>query len=94
MAVAFMVTEMIELAISVDPVAHIRIALTAVDDRPDRAMLSVTSVALTGSAGLTRTLSQRYGRVIEGLARQLRAPLSRDEDAGRYAIDIAVIGRD
>ncbi|WP_174297993.1 sensor histidine kinase [Sphingomonas bacterium] len=93
-AVAFMVTEMIELAMTVDPAAQIRIALQAPPDRPDRATLSVTSVALTGSAGLARTLSQRYGRVIDGLARQLRAPLSRDESAGRYRIDIAVTGRD
>ncbi len=92
-AVAFLVTEIVELAMSVDAVAQIRIALKPTD-RDMRATLSVTALALTGSPALTEALTKRYGRVIEGLSRQLRSPLTRDDVAGQYRIDIAVIGQD
>ena len=39
-------------------------------------------------------LATRFGRVIEGLSRQLRAPLHHDPLAGAYEISIAVLGRD
>ena len=92
-AVAFLVTEIVELAMSVDPVAQIRIGLKKTD-REDRATLSVTAQALTGNPLLVEALTKRYGRVIEGLSRQLRSPLTRDDAAGQYRIDIAVIGQD
>ena len=92
-AVAFLVTELVELAMSIDPVAQVRIALKPADVA-DKGRLSVTALALTGHSDLTQALTKRYGRVIEGLARQLRAPLVHDAEAGRYRIDIAVVGRD
>ena len=35
----------------------------------------------------------RYGRVMEGLARQLRSPLHHDPLVGAYEASIAVTGR-
>lgn len=93
-AVAFLVTEAVELAISVDPATRVRVALDPVPGREDRALLSITSPALLASSALESALTQRYGRVMEGLARQLRAPLTRDQAAGRYSIEISVTGRD
>jgi hypothetical protein len=43
---------------------------------------------------LKAALGQRYGRVMEGLSRQLRAPLHHDPLAGSYEIAVAVTGRD
>ena len=92
-AVAFLVTELVELAMSIDPVAQVRIALKPAEI-VGKGRLSVTALALMGRSALTEALTKRYGRVIEGLARQLRAPMLHDTDAGRYRIDIAVVGRD
>ncbi|MGI4732722.1 MAG: sensor histidine kinase [Janthinobacterium lividum] len=93
-AVAFLVTEIVELAMSADPVTQVRIGLQASEGRTDRATLSVTALALAGTSGTIDALSQRYGRVIEGLSRQLRSPMTRDVVTGRYQIDIAVLDRD
>ncbi|MFT3978327.1 MAG: sensor histidine kinase, partial [Sphingomonas bacterium] len=92
-AVAFLVTEGIELALACDPQAQIRISLKPAD-APDRATLCIVSPALMESETLAARLSQRYGRVIEGLSRQLRAPMRYDGEEGSYAITIAVIGRE
>ncbi len=92
-AVAFIVTELIELAMSVDPAASIRVALKA-SDTDGRARLRIGSRALVEGdvlRGLTKT---RYGRVMEGLSRQLRGQLHHDPSAGTYEITVAVIGRD
>ena len=43
---------------------------------------------------LRKILTERYGRVIEGLSRQLRAKLHHDPLVGAYEITIAVSGRD
>ena len=95
-AIAFLVTEMIELAISCDPVAQIRIVVKAAEkiaDKPDRALLRVVSRALVESDALRESVS-RYGRVMEGLSRQLRSPLHHDPLVGAYEIAFAVTGRD
>lgn len=92
-AVAFLVTETVELAMSCDPAAHIRVSLRAGDDEK-RARLRVVSRAFVESEVLQELLSTRYGRVIEGLSRQLRAPLHHDPMTGAYEISIAVLGRD
>ena len=91
-AVAFLVTETVELAMSCDPTAQIRIVVKASDD-PARAVLRVVSRALVESDAL-REASTRYGRVMEGLSRQLRAPLHHDPLSGAYEIAFAVLGRE
>ncbi|HEX7789374.1 MAG TPA: sensor histidine kinase, partial [Afipia sp.] len=92
--VAFLVTEVVELALACDPQAQIRVSLKPAPDQNDRAILCVASPALAESEALNARLSQRYGRVIEGLSRQLRAPMNYDPIEGSYAIPIAIIGCD
>ena len=92
-ALAFLITETVELAMTCDPAAHIRIA--AKPDTDDaRALLRVVSRAFVDGPALQQLISTRYGRVMQGLARQLRAPLHHDPLVGAYEIAFAVQGRD
>jgi two-component sensor histidine kinase len=93
-AVAFLVTETIELAMSVDPAAQVRLALRQADDAPDRGVLRVVSRALVESDRLHECIATRYGRVLEGLSRQLRSKLHHDPLSGAYEISFAILGRD
>jgi two-component system, sensor histidine kinase PdtaS len=92
-AVAFLVTELVELAMSVQPAAQVRVALNA-GDTPDRARLRLSSSALVETPMLQDLLAQRYGRVLEGLARQLRSRLHHDPLSGSYEIVIAVLAHE
>lgn len=92
-AIAFLITEIVELAMSVDPTAQLRISVAA-SDMPDRAALRIASPALIGRDALRDLLAERYGRVIEGLSRQLRSRLHHDPLAGSFEIAVAVTGRD
>ena len=76
-----------------DRAAQIRVAVKPGDD-DHKAKLRVVSRAFVASEALETLLSTRYGRVIEGLSRQLRAPLHHDPMTGAYEIAIAVLGRD
>ena len=91
-AVAFLVTETVELAMSCDPAAQIRIAIRAADP-PDRATLRVVSRALVETDELRDLVRARYARVMEGLSRQLRSKLHHDPLAGAYEISFAIFGR-
>lgn len=92
-AVAFLITEIVELAMICRPDAQIRVSLKpGADDA--HAVLRVSSAALIDCPALRRGLELRYGRVMEGLARQLRAELHDEPLTGAYEIVIAVIGRD
>ena len=92
-AVAFLVTEMIELAITCDPAAQVRVAVKP-SDQPDRAVLRVVSRALTDGGSFQALSGSRYGRVMEGLARQLRSKLHHDPLTGAFEIAFAVTGHD
>jgi two-component sensor histidine kinase len=92
-AVAFLVTETIELAMNCDPAAQIRVAVKPGDD-DKKAKLRVVSRAFVESEMLQHLLSTRYGRVMEGLSRQLRAPLHHDPMTGAYEVAITILGRD
>ena len=91
-AIAFLATETIELAMSCDPVAQIRIVVKP-SDNPDKALLRVVSRALVEGDAF-REAVKRYGRVMEGLSRQLRSPLHHDPLIGAYEIAFAIVGRD
>jgi hypothetical protein len=78
---------------SVNPVAQLRVSVKP-DDSETRAILRVTSPALVESEKLRKLLAERFGRVIEGLSRQLRAPLHHEPMAGAYEISIAVTARE
>jgi two-component sensor histidine kinase len=92
-AIAFLLTEIIELAISVIANAQIHISVRQ-GETPGTAILRVTSPSLVDGDALVGALGQRYARVIEGLSRQLRAPLHHDPLTGSYEIAVAVMGRD
>ena len=91
-AVAFLLTEMIELAMGCDAAAAIHASVRAGDD-VNRAVLRVSSRALSDSEAFRAMVAQRYGRVLEGLSRQLRAPLHHDALVGAYEIAFAAMGR-
>ena len=93
-ALAFLITESIELATSCDPSAQIRVAVKPSESDPGKAVLRVVSRALVDGDLLQALVKSRYGRVMEGLSRQLRAPLHHDPLVGAYEIPFAVQGRD
>ena len=92
-AIAFLLTEIIELAIAINPSTQLRLSVRA-GDTPDKAILRASSPGLIEGDGLKAALDQRYARVMEGLSRQLRAPLHHDPLAGAYEIAISVTGKD
>ena len=91
-AIAFILTEIVELAMNCMTGAQIRISVKAGPEE-DRATLRVVSPALVESAELEALLENRYGRVLGGLARQLRTKLHYDPLVGAYEASIAITGR-
>lgn len=89
--IAFLLTELVELAMMLAPQATMQISVQVEPDRDDRARLMVRSPGLKASDAMTDRLGERYGRVLTGLSRQLRAPLDYDGETGSYAITITVI---
>ncbi|EPR09019.1 histidine kinase [Sphingobium indicum IP26] len=89
--VAFLLTELVELAMLSNPRTAMRISVQLEPGRTDRAVLHILSPALRGSPDMTARLEERYGRVLTGLSRQLRAPLDHDPETGDYAIVITVL---
>lgn len=92
-AVSFLVTEIVELSMTSSPTAPIRISVRD-GETPDRAVLRVISPGLIDSDDLQTLIAERYGRVMEGLSRQLRSKLHYDPFVGAYEISIAITGRD
>ncbi len=91
-AVAFLITEIVELAIGCAPAAQIRISAKQAEE-PDRAVLRVSSTALVEGPVFEDLFENRYGRVMSGLARQLRTKLHHDPLVGAYEATIAIAGR-
>ncbi|WP_242124530.1 sensor histidine kinase [Sphingobium sp. Sx8-8] len=89
--IAFLLTELVELAMLSDPRTAMRISVQLEAGRRDRAILHIVSPALRGSPDMTERLEERYGRVLTGLSRQLRAPLDHDPETGDYIIAITVL---
>lgn len=87
-AVAFLLTELVELAMNVSPAAHVRISIKS-GAEAGRAILRVVASALVETPALTTLLDARYGRVIGGLVRQLRSKLHYDAAVGAYEVPIA-----
>lgn len=86
--IAFLLTELVELAMLSDPMSSMRISVRATET-PGRASLTVASSGLRASEDLEIQLHDRYSRVLTGLSRQLRAPLEHDGETGEYRITIA-----
>lgn len=92
-AVAFLITELIELAILCQPDTLVRIS-TCAGSSDSHATLRISAPALIESDRLRLELAERYGRVIEGLARQLRTKLRYDSLVGAYEVEMPIVGRD
>ncbi|PVX30757.1 histidine kinase [Sphingomonas pokkalii] len=92
-AVAFLLTEIIELAITCSPGAQLRISVKSSPQDPTRAILRISSPALISNPHFESLVEKRYGRVQTGLARQLRGQLHHDPLVGAYEIAITVNGR-
>ncbi|CAN5201450.1 hypothetical protein BH09PSE3_BH09PSE3_01710 [soil metagenome] len=88
--VAFLLTELTELSMAIDPKSPISIRVVATE-QPNRAMLSIESAGLRANDSLTTHINARYGRIIDGLSRQLRTPLLHDGEIGRYQIEISTL---
>ena len=93
-AVAFLITEIVELAMSCQPDAAIRISLKPDPASEGKAILRISSPALVDGDRLREEVAERYGRVIEGLSRQLRSKLHHDPLVGAYEIAVSITGCD
>ncbi|WP_051121408.1 sensor histidine kinase [Sphingomonas elodea] len=91
-AIAFLLTEMVELAITCNEAAQVRISIRA-PENAERAVLRVSSPALVSNPTFESLVEKRYGRVLQGLARQLRTQLHHDPLVGAYETSIAFNGR-
>ena len=91
-AIGFLITELIELAGAGSADETIAINVDAAEGQ--RGQISVTSDALRDSADLQARMTARYGRIIEGLSRQLRAPVKHDGKIGRFSAEFAAIADD
>jgi len=89
--VAFLLTELIELAMLSDPLATMQISIHGDSGSMGRARLEILSPALRASPDMSVRLEERYGRILTGLSRQLRSPLDHDAATGLYAIVIATL---
>ena len=94
--VAFLITELVELATLVDPKGGLKISVRSGEmvrqrNQAHRAILRVQSDALRTSATMTRYLDERFGRILTGLSRQLRSPLEYDAKKGEYGIAIGLV---
>jgi two-component system, sensor histidine kinase PdtaS len=87
-ALAFLATELVELAVAVDPTAAVAIAIGAAGSG---GRFTVSSAALADGPAFAAQFAQRYGRVIDGLVRQLRATVEREGGAGIFAIPFPAI---
>ncbi|MET3825705.1 two-component sensor histidine kinase [Sphingomonas sp. PvP055] len=92
-AIAFLITEIVELAITVAPTTQVRISISP-DPSEQRALLRINSPSLADGDTMRTLVTERYGRVIEGLSRQLRSKLHYDPLVGAYEISVAITGRD
>jgi len=84
---AFLFTEITELALFADAAVPIAVAVTPADDG-EGAKLTITARSL---AQRTTAPGDASLRIMDALARQLRTALAYDEVAGRYTITFAVI---
>lgn len=96
-AIAFLITEIVELAMQAAPGAQINISTQMTRDpsasEGGSATLRISSPALVESPAFTALYDHRYGRVIGGLVRQLRTQLHHDPLIGAFELAIAITGR-
>jgi two-component system, sensor histidine kinase PdtaS len=89
-SIAFLVTEVVEFAMFCSARA-VTISLEGIDGATAR--LAIESEALRGEVSCDKKLTERFERIVTGLGRQLRSTIDRDHEAGRYAVNVAVVDK-
>ena len=89
-SVAFLVTEIVEYAMFCGARS---VAIALAGEGGGTARLTIESDSLRGKAPCEEQLTERFDRIVTGLSRQLRSTLERDPEAGRFALDIAVVDK-
>lgn len=84
-AVAFLVTEIVEYAMLHSDVAPVEIILRRATPLTGRLTIASPALLQSDEVSVQRT---QFERVVEGLARQLRSPL--DRSLGRYSVDLPI----
>ncbi len=87
---AFLITELVELAILSGKSQPVLVSLHRLSDNETMAELAIVSDSLKPDPEVEQLLGERFGRVLTGLSRQLRAPLDYSPEDGRYSMRIAV----
>jgi two-component system, sensor histidine kinase PdtaS len=90
-AIGFLMTELVELSMTADASAPVAVALDIVQGESRRGRISIESDALRSTPAFEVCLTARYARIIEGLGRQLRAPIARDAPIGRFSVAFATL---
>ncbi len=88
--VAFLITEVVELLMHCNPQGSVLISLEAAET-PDRANLRIETLGMVEGAMDDFPAIVRFDRIVTGLARQFRAPLTQDRSRGRFEIQISVL---
>lgn len=86
---AFLITEVVELLMHCNPQGSVMISLEATD-RADRANLRIETLGMAEGALDDYPAIGRFERVVTGIARQFRSPLTQDLRTGRFEIQISV----
>lgn len=87
-SVAFLITEIVEYGM-LSGAGQVSIAVDG--GEPGSVRLSIEVDSLAGEGDRDEALSDRFERIITGLARQLRSALEREPERGRYSVRIAVL---
>ncbi|HEX7822996.1 MAG TPA: sensor histidine kinase [Sphingobium sp.] len=87
---AFVITELVELAILTGRSSPVLLSLHREPGEEHLAQLSIASDALKPHPDVAQLLEERFGRVLTGLSRQLRAPLDYVPEEGRYTLRLAI----
>lgn len=90
---AFLFTEIAELALFADPAAPIAVTMTINEDTAEGGTQQTASLDIASTALMPPEMGHRPSalRIIEGLARQLRAPLRFDAARNAYTVEFTTI---
>jgi hypothetical protein len=89
-SVAFLITELVEFSMFCGARS---VAILLEGKSISTARLTVDSESYRAGVTCDEKLFDRFERVVTGLSRQLRSPIERNEEVGRYALNIAVVDR-
>ena len=88
--IAFLITEIVELVTSCAPATSVAITLQP-RGASNRALFTIEAPGLDAEACVAYPTMDRFRRIVQGLARQLRSTLDHEEGSGRYEIEIAIV---